>query len=163
QALAEDLRAYLDDRPVRARPATATERAWKWARRNRAAAALVVTTAVLLLSLAAGGWLSALVAGNRLREGRRGQDLRGRYQACMAEGELAFRAGRYAEAKERFTEARALCTPEPGLSALADEAGRALAEVAARERAQAASDEARARDREFDHWLDEARFHATLG
>ena len=34
-ALADDLRRFLEDRPVRARRATALEEAWRWSRRNR--------------------------------------------------------------------------------------------------------------------------------
>ncbi len=44
--LAEDLRRYLTDRPIRARRIGAAKRAWRWARRNP-------TTAVLAASLAA--------------------------------------------------------------------------------------------------------------
>src|SRR5262249_59991495 len=40
-ALAEDLRRFLDDRPVLARRAGLPERAWRWCRRNPAVAALL--------------------------------------------------------------------------------------------------------------------------
>ena len=36
-ALAEDLRNYLDGRPIAARPVSIWEKTWKWSRRNRAA------------------------------------------------------------------------------------------------------------------------------
>ncbi len=53
--MAEDLRRYLDDRPINARPVTAIGRAYRWARRNPALAsssfAAVVATAMLLGSL----------------------------------------------------------------------------------------------------------------
>ena len=42
-ALADDLRFYLEDHPIRARRATAIEQAWRWSRRNRALAALAAT------------------------------------------------------------------------------------------------------------------------
>ena len=40
-ALAEDLRAFIEGRPIQARPTTALERAWKWARRKPALAGLL--------------------------------------------------------------------------------------------------------------------------
>ncbi len=50
-ALAGDLRAFLEDRPISARPARAWERAWRWARRRPAAAALVGVSLLALISL----------------------------------------------------------------------------------------------------------------
>src|SRR5207249_4161868 len=47
-ALADDLRRFLADEPVRARPISLAERGLKWANRNRAQAALVVGTLIVL-------------------------------------------------------------------------------------------------------------------
>jgi serine/threonine protein kinase/tetratricopeptide (TPR) repeat protein len=52
-ALADDLENLCADRPIRARPVTLTNRAWRWSRRNPAAAALSAATLVLLVCLAA--------------------------------------------------------------------------------------------------------------
>jgi eukaryotic-like serine/threonine-protein kinase len=49
QSLAEELEAWLDGRPVRARPANPWERTAKWARRNRALAALSAAAAAILI------------------------------------------------------------------------------------------------------------------
>src|SRR5262249_7372424 len=51
--LAEEQRRFLGDRPVRARRASATERLWRWVRRNPALAAALGAVAVLLLAVAA--------------------------------------------------------------------------------------------------------------
>jgi WD40 repeat protein len=56
EALADDLGRSLAGRPIRARPASAGERAVKWARRRPAAAALVGLGAAVLVGLAAAGW-----------------------------------------------------------------------------------------------------------
>lgn len=50
--LAEDLRRFLDDRPVLARRATTTEQLWRWVRRNPVVASLSGATVVLLATVA---------------------------------------------------------------------------------------------------------------
>jgi tetratricopeptide (TPR) repeat protein/predicted Ser/Thr protein kinase len=54
-ALAEDLRRFLDGRPIEARPVGALERAWKWAKRRPAAAALAAVSAAVVVALVVGG------------------------------------------------------------------------------------------------------------
>jgi len=54
RALAEDLRRYLDGRPVLARPTGAWGRTWRWARRNPGWAAMIASLAGLLLISACG-------------------------------------------------------------------------------------------------------------
>ena len=56
-ALADDLRCFLEDRPIRARRATSFERAWRWSRRNRSTAALIATAAASLLLATVVGWI----------------------------------------------------------------------------------------------------------
>jgi hypothetical protein len=51
--LAEDVRAFLEDRPIRARPVGSAERSWRWCRRNPAVAGLLAAVfGVLLLGTA---------------------------------------------------------------------------------------------------------------
>jgi tetratricopeptide (TPR) repeat protein len=50
--LAADLRAFLEDRPIRARQATPIGRLWRWCRRNRAVAALSGAALALLITVA---------------------------------------------------------------------------------------------------------------
>jgi tetratricopeptide (TPR) repeat protein len=57
--LADDLRLFVDDRPVRARRVSAAELLWRWGRRNPAVASL---TAAVLLLLVAGAVGSAVAA-----------------------------------------------------------------------------------------------------
>lgn len=61
--LAEDLRCFLADRPIRARRATAWERAWRLCRRNPVITGLSAAVVLLLAALVAGtlvaGWIRA--------------------------------------------------------------------------------------------------------
>jgi serine/threonine protein kinase/WD40 repeat protein len=58
--LAEDLRWFLEDRPIRARRCGPAERAWRWARRNPAVASLSTSVALLVAALAIGSTLAAV-------------------------------------------------------------------------------------------------------
>jgi serine/threonine protein kinase/WD40 repeat protein len=53
-ALAEDLRRFLSDRPVLARRSTPLERTWRWCRRNPSVAILTTSVIVLLAMLIVG-------------------------------------------------------------------------------------------------------------
>jgi eukaryotic-like serine/threonine-protein kinase len=52
QALGEDLRRFLEDRPIRARRSTALEQLWRWCRRNPLLAAAFSTAAAAVVTLA---------------------------------------------------------------------------------------------------------------
>ena len=62
--LAEDLRRYLEDRPIRARRASTAERAWRWSKRNPWLAGALGSTAAALVVVAG---LSILYAGQKAR------------------------------------------------------------------------------------------------
>lgn len=68
QLLANDLRRYLEDRPVVARRATSVERLWRWARRNRIIATLATTAAVSITLAAAVGWAGYVRTGQALTQ-----------------------------------------------------------------------------------------------
>lgn len=58
--LADDLRRFVELRPIRARDSSSVERAWWWCRRNPAIAGSLLAVALLLLFIAAGATATAL-------------------------------------------------------------------------------------------------------
>ena len=59
EAMAEDLRLFLADEPIRARQVTAAERYWRWARRNPVIAVLGGVLTAVLIATTVGSLLAA--------------------------------------------------------------------------------------------------------
>src|SRR6516165_4693020 len=112
EALAEDLRRFLDYEPIQARRASATERYWRWARRHPGIAVLGgVLTAVLLVATIS----SVVVAGRmatlaRANERTAQQAERHLYIARIGQAESALRLFDSATARALLDQ----CRPEPG-------------------------------------------------
>ncbi len=66
--LADDLQAFLEDRPIKARRTTALFRAWRWCRRNPAVASLAASTLVALSLAAGAGWVGYARAEERRKD-----------------------------------------------------------------------------------------------
>lgn len=98
-ALAADLRAYLDGRPIAARPITLAEQGWKWAKRHPTRAALFAAGVVLVVAAA----VTAAQVGATLR----------------AERERAERMSRAAAAAEAIASAETAAVP-PLIDGLGD-------------------------------------------
>ncbi|MFO0815771.1 MAG: WD40 repeat domain-containing serine/threonine-protein kinase [Gemmatales bacterium] len=58
-ALADDLRRFLADRPIKARRATLPEQLWRWSKRNPTVAAMLTTLVSMLILVAIGSLLAA--------------------------------------------------------------------------------------------------------
>jgi serine/threonine protein kinase len=71
QQLADDLERFLTDRPIQARRVGPVERAWIWAKRNRAIAALLVTILIVNIAYATTAttlWRYAVTNRDKARE-----------------------------------------------------------------------------------------------
>jgi serine/threonine protein kinase/WD40 repeat protein len=73
EALAEDLRRFLADRPIKARRAGNAERLWRWARRNPAVASLLACVALLLVAVAVVSAFSAVQLNDALGQTRQAE------------------------------------------------------------------------------------------
>lgn len=61
-ALAADLQAFADDRPVAARRLSRRAQLWRWCRRNRGMAALAASTLLAVVAAAVTGWVAYGIA-----------------------------------------------------------------------------------------------------
>jgi tetratricopeptide (TPR) repeat protein len=127
RALADDLHAFLDGRPVQARPTGRLERLWRRCRRNPAVAGL---SAALLLSLALGfagvvwKWRDAeraLTEADRQRRLAEGHLQDARDQRAKAEENFREARGAVDEYFTAVSENRLLKGPQPGLQPLRKE------------------------------------------
>ncbi len=117
-ALADDLRRFLDGRPVLARRTSVPERCWRWCKRNPAVAGLVTGIALLLvlgttvstsLAIAAGRSAARATAnaGRADGEARRANDEKHRsedrlYVAEMGLAQQAWREGQIDQMREHL-------------------------------------------------------------
>jgi eukaryotic-like serine/threonine-protein kinase len=134
EVFAEDLRRFLADRPIQARPSSGVERTWRWCRRNPVVALLAAAVAGSLLLGMAVSVVFALVAGERAAkeaQARGEADARRReaethlYHSLVGEAQalrLARESGYRAKAWERLKQARGLEPPDRNLDELRAEA-----------------------------------------
>ncbi len=109
EALGDDLRRFLDDRPIAARPAGRVERVARWCRRNRAVSALLALAATLLVLVA----VVSLVGYASERNARR-EAVGNLYHALVGEARALriARAGGYrSQVFDRLARAMRLATP----------------------------------------------------
>jgi serine/threonine protein kinase len=114
QDLADDLRRFLEDRPIRARPVGSLERAWKWARRRPAHAALAGAIAVAVLACMSGGFLYGLYQDQRAEMLRRLVERGQAVGKLWTQGQGEEADGRLDEAARSYDRALATLDADPG-------------------------------------------------
>ena len=177
--LGDDLRRFLDDEPILARPTSAWERAWKWGKRRPAIVALIglsVATAVALVAFIV--WHNVSLAGQlddaraeermaREREQRAVEEqriarLEAEGQRLLHDARVAAAARDWAAARLHLTKALATLGAEPQLLALKEPTEALLAEAEAKLKAEADLEASRDRRRRFAACRDEALFLGCL-
>jgi len=163
QALADDLHHFLHDEPIWARQAGPIERAFKWARRNRAQAILGVVSLVALLALVVAFAFStryyAQQADLLQKELDRGQHLKRegeRISQGLLRAEQYEAAGRWDKADTELAEAQAALDAQPDL-----QADDLRAEVRSRRAVVQQRLEAAGREQAFLKHYDDAQFHVV--
>ena len=70
QLLADDLRRFLEGKPVKARPVSSIEHGWRWGRRNRSLAALLGVILLVVLCLPIAAWYQVITIVNGVQDAR---------------------------------------------------------------------------------------------
>jgi serine/threonine protein kinase/WD40 repeat protein len=132
QELADDLRRFLDDRPIVARRPRLSQRAWRWGRRHRRLACGMSVAAVLLpigLALGFGGWQQQVAEQEKkLRTETQAtlyHKLFGHAQAVRGERRPGYRAEVWAD----LHKAAGLDVPDKDANAIATEVIACLADA----------------------------------
>src|SRR5216684_3672912 len=104
--LSEDLRRFLEGKPIRARPVGAVERAVKWARRRPAAVLLIAALPVMAgAAVGTGVWMHQQEADRRAAKEQREEDARTAIETALSRADDLRRAERWQEALHVLTDA----------------------------------------------------------
>jgi tetratricopeptide (TPR) repeat protein len=124
RALAEDLRSWLDGRPIKARPAPAWERGGKWVRRHPAAAALVGVTLLAACAFVAAIILyarnqtqQASILKQELEKFQEQEEVRDRSSRTLLRAQQHEVAGQWLEANTELAKAQEALDAQPNLRA----------------------------------------------
>ncbi len=120
-ALADDLTRFLDGRPILARPVSAWERVWKWARREPIRAAAVAAVCLALVGLVVGAVFFGLYKEQQAtalsQKIEQQQKLRQRLEDLRRSAEEAETSGQLAVARQHLDEAVTLLTNDQNAAA----------------------------------------------
>jgi tetratricopeptide (TPR) repeat protein len=118
EALADDLRNYLEGRPIVARPISPPERAWRWAKRNPWVAGLGSSVAALLLTVAVVSSVLSYRLSIRTKEAVENYNTAEteRIAAVKAREEETIAKNKEAKAREEETKARGVTAEQRRLA-----------------------------------------------
>jgi tRNA A-37 threonylcarbamoyl transferase component Bud32 len=137
QELADDLRRYLDNRPIRARRTSLLERGTKWVRRRPAAATLAGLATLALLAATAVGLHWDAEQRKALRDdARRVADLGAVCDQELFQAQADLAEKRVPDARLTLTRVLTVLKSEPRLETLRNRASGLLAQVEDRRRAE---------------------------
>jgi serine/threonine protein kinase/tetratricopeptide (TPR) repeat protein len=177
--LAADLRRFLNDEPVHARPTPLWERAWKWGKRRPTLVALLGVSVLAVVAMGAlvvwhnvslRGQLEEARAEERLARQREQEALEGQRlarvqhqgQRLLDDARLAVAARDWANARLRLTEALTAIGNEDRLADVKEPAEVLLKQVEQELRALADRQASRNRLQKFVKLRDDAQFLGTL-
>jgi WD40 repeat protein len=97
--LADDLRRYLDGRPIQVRRTTAVERGWRWCRRNPFVASLLTSIGLLIVAIAVVSTVLAARLGVEARRARAAERhaLERLFHSSFAQAKAVRGTGRYGQ------------------------------------------------------------------
>jgi serine/threonine protein kinase/tetratricopeptide (TPR) repeat protein len=132
-AMADDLRRFLDDAPIRARRPTPVQRLRRWGRRHQPLVWSATVFGVLLVCLVAAGlvWMAHDQAARDLAAATRRVEVTGEVHDALAQAQRLREQARGSRAAASWTEARAMAKRAEALA----ESGPVAPELAARVRA----------------------------
>ena len=169
QALAEELRRYLEGRPIQTRPTPFWEQAWKWTRRQPAVASLILVSVAALLSLLLFLDQRARGAQRELREQQRTSEMRDKVQQLHVQAQEAADQGNLEDAKGVLEAAFEIIRTEPlledlkpALAALQTEVAKKQSEVAKKNVVQQEKQQSDAEYRRFFKFRDTALFNGMV-
>jgi len=164
QALADDLRRYLNREPIKARPTPFWERGAKWARRRPFAAAVAAVVPLVLLGSFAGILqYQRIEADKNQRESDRNMNAQTTGYNIVLAARKSMEQNQLAEAQTTLTRLQGTLAGEKSekLKPLSNDVALLLEQIDQRLAADRARDANRARYEEFRSRSDQARFHNT--
>lgn len=159
EALADDLRRYLNREPIKARPTPLWERTIKLVKRRPAVVAAIGLTTAALVLLALGGLYVGVCQHQELEKLKRFDELRIKVPNLVIRGQEANSLQPLREVRDELHSVLGEIGDEPSLDEVKGQAEAALAKIEQRLAEMQGDDRADRRYRDFVNLRNEAMFH----